>query len=157
MAMLPFVSILICLLFWMIFSICTKKSFQYFYNKTISCMIIALFFFYANYIQTMLSAFQCDNINGESRLHAFLEVTCYEGPHTFWALWISLPSILVWGVGIPMFAFILLKRNQDKIDKQETKEKFGFLYKGFKTKFYYWEILVVYRKAAIAVIAYTMA
>ncbi len=56
-----------------------------------------------------------------------------------------------------MFAFVLLRRNQNAIDKLETKEKFGFLYKGFKTRYYFWEILVVYRKAAIAAIASTMA
>lgn len=44
-----------------------------------------------------------------------------------------------------------------EIDKIETKEKYGFLYKGFKTRYYFWEILVVYRKAAIAAIASTMA
>ncbi len=56
-----------------------------------------------------------------------------------------------------MFAFIMLKKNQNEIENLETKEKLGFLYKGFKAKFYYWEILVVYRKAAIATIASTMA
>ena len=33
-----------------------------------------------------------------------------------------------------------------KLDSLETKSKFGFLFRGYKKKFYYWESIVMYRK-----------
>ena len=64
-----------------------------------------------------------------------------------------MPSIIFWGLGIPLIAFFILRRNSEDIDKKEVREKYGFLYKGYTFKFYYWEIIVLYRKALIAVIA----
>jgi uncharacterized protein YcgL (UPF0745 family) len=45
---------------------------------------------------------------------------------------VALPSLIVWGVGIPMFAFILLMRERNKLNKIDIREKFGFLYNGYK-------------------------
>ncbi|CDW88390.1 UNKNOWN [Stylonychia lemnae] len=95
----------------------------------------------------------CDNIDGEQRLHSFLESTCYEGPHYFWSIYVAMPSIIFWGLGIPLIAFIILRRNSSKIENKEIQERYGFLYKGYTIKFYYWEIIVLYRKALIAIIA----
>jgi hypothetical protein len=35
----------------------------------------------------------------------------------------------------------------------EVKEKFGFLYHGYKKKYFFWEIVIMYRKIAMVVIA----
>jgi hypothetical protein len=64
-----------------------------------------------------------------------------------------LPSIIVWGLGIPFFAFILLKRESDKLDSLEVRQKFGFLYRGYKKDFYYWEVVIMYRKIMMVIIA----
>ena len=49
-----------------------------------------------------------------------------------WSLGVALPSLIVWGAGIPLFAFILLNREKDRLNRLEVKEKFGFLYNGYK-------------------------
>jgi hypothetical protein len=66
---------------------------------------------------------------------------------------VSLPSIIVWGLGIPFFAFILLKRESEKLDSIEVRQKFGFLYRGYKKDFYYWEVVIMYRKIMMVIIA----
>lgn len=35
----------------------------------------------------------------------------------------------------------------------ETKEKYGFLYNGYQKRFYYWEVVIMYRKILIIFIA----
>ena len=70
---------------------------------------------------------------------------------------IALPSLIVWGVGIPLFAFILLRNVETKLTKLETKEKFGFLYNGYKKEFYYWEVIIMYRKIMMVVISTVIA
>jgi hypothetical protein len=64
-----------------------------------------------------------------------------------------MPSIIVWGLGIPFFAFVLMYRERKRLDRVETKEKFGFLYNGYQVELFFWEIVIMYRKIAMIFIA----
>ena len=66
---------------------------------------------------------------------------------------VALPSLVVWGLGIPLFAYLLLKNVENTLTKVETKEKFGFLYNGYKKEYYYWEVIIMYRKIIMVVIS----
>jgi hypothetical protein len=67
-------------------------------------------------------------------------------------LGVALPGIFVWGLGIPFYAFYLLYSLRGQLHKLEIREKFGFLYNGYKRKHFYWEILIMYRKIAMVII-----
>jgi hypothetical protein len=75
------------------------------------------------------------------------------GPHRFWSLCVALPSLFVWGLGIPFFAYLLLNNVKTRLGKMDVKEKFGFLYHGYKKKYFFWEVVIMYRKIAMVVIA----
>ena len=49
-----------------------------------------------------------------------------------YSLLIALPGLIVWGLGIPFFAFVLMYRNSKNLDTLETRAKFGFLFRGYK-------------------------
>ena len=66
---------------------------------------------------------------------------------------VALPSLIVWGLGIPLFAYILLTREKSKLNTLELRQKFGFLYRGYRKDYYYWEIVIMYRKIAMVVIS----
>lgn len=90
-------------------------------------------------------------------MYADLQIECYVGAHYFWSLGVALPSLIVWGLGIPLFAFLLITREKDKLTSLETKEKFGFLYNGYKKEFYYWEVVIMYRKILMVIISVVIA
>ena len=73
--------------------------------------------------------------------------------HRFFSYCVAIPSIVVWGIGIPMFALTLLTRVKDKLDRDETKLTYGFLFRGYRKKFYYWEIVIMLRKIALIMIS----
>jgi hypothetical protein len=60
-------------------------------------------------------------VDDEKRLYADLQIVCYEGPHYFWSMGIALPSLVVWGLGIPFFAFVLLARDKERLGTLEMK------------------------------------
>ena len=64
-----------------------------------------------------------------------------------------MPSIVVWGLGIPFFAFVLMFRERKNLMQIEVKEKFGFLYNGYQSDLFFWEIVIMYRKIAMIFIA----
>ena len=64
-----------------------------------------------------------------------------------------MPSIVVWGLGIPFFALILLMGIRKNLDSIESREKLGFLYRGYRKEFYYWEAIIMYRKILLIFIS----
>ena len=65
-----------------------------------------------------------------------------------------MPSIVVWGLGIPFFALILLMGIRKNLDSIESREKLGFLYRGYRKEFYYWEAIIMYRKILLIFISF---
>lgn len=82
-----------------------------------------------------------------------MSIICNEGTYKMFAYGIALPGIIVWGLGIPFFAYILLTREKDKLKTLAVRYKYGFLYRGYKTKYYYWESYIMYRKILLIFIA----
>jgi hypothetical protein len=73
--------------------------------------------------------------------------------HSFWSFSVAMPAIIVWGLGIPAFAFYLMTKEKSKLHTLETRMKFGFLYNGYRLDFYYWEVVIMYRKIMLIFIA----
>jgi hypothetical protein len=101
----------------------------------------------------MFNDFNCKDIDGEKRVIQDMTIRCWGPVHSFWSYIVALPSIIVWGLGIPFFAFILMYRERHHLQKVETKEKFGFLYNGFQNELFFWEIVVMYRKIGMIFIS----
>ena len=101
----------------------------------------------------MVDQFNCQEYDGETRLKVDLQVICWVGYHWIFTVYIALPGILLYGIGIPAGVLYLMRRDRDRLDTLIVKEKFGFLFNGYKRKFYYWEIAIMYRKALMIFIA----
>jgi hypothetical protein len=98
----------------------------------------------------MFNAFNCQNIDGEERLYEDLEIICYKGSHSIFSLGVALPSLLIWGLGIPTMALYLIYARRKDLNLIDVKSKYGFLYNGYRNpQAFYWEIVIMYRKIAI--------
>ncbi|CDW85128.1 UNKNOWN [Stylonychia lemnae] len=144
-ALMPFMLLILCNIIWMI--ILRKPRQKAIRNtKSVSSMVILLFLIHPNLIKFVFNTFNCVDIDGETRVKNDLEIECYRGQHFFWALAVALPAMIVWGLGIPFFGLALLLRNKKQLDQIVTRQKLGFLFRGYKRKYYYWEIVIMYRK-----------
>ena len=151
-ALLPFLIATVSFGSWRLYARISKNS-ESIIGRATSTMVILLFLVHPNIVQYMFNTFNCFDVDGEARVITDLQILCYDGPHTFWALLVAFPSIVVWGLGIPFFAYILLTREKHRLKKIEVKEKYGFLYNGYRRQFYYWEVIIMYRKIVIVFIA----
>lgn len=154
-ALLP---LLIALVSWAVWSVqkCWKKLKEFEINKAIATMVISLFIIHPNIVQYMFNDFNCQDVDGTPRVQVDLSIVCYSRVHSFWSYSIAVPSIIVWGLGIPFFALILMYRERHQLTAITTKEKFGFLYNGYQQEMFYWEILIMYRKIALIFISVFM-
>ena len=86
-------------------------------DKTVATAVIVLFLFYPTIVKKMAQSVNCVQIEGVDRLYNDLEEECFTGTHFWVFFFVSLPALLAWAVGIPVFALIMLRRNLDKLKK----------------------------------------
>eukprot|EP00347_Sterkiella_histriomuscorum_P017868 403347667 len=151
-ALLPIILVLCSFGAWHLIRCISRRQFDVL-GKAISSTVIVLFLAHPSIIQYMFFNFKCKEIDGEERVLNDLEVLCWDTQHKFFSYFVALPSIFLWGLGIPFFAFILMLKVKNNLDLIEVREKFGFLYRGYRNDFYYWEIVIMYRKILIIFIA----
>jgi hypothetical protein len=128
-AVMPLLMALISYLVWWIHS--AYKKYPVPYPRIISTLVILLFLIHPNIVEYMFNGFYCIDIDGEQRIREDLRIECWMPEHQTYGFIIALPSIIIWGLGIPFFAFSLLTRERESLHKLVTKEKFGFLYNGY--------------------------
>jgi len=66
---------------------------------------------------------------------------------------VALPCLIIWGLGIPAFVLMKMRANRFMLSAIEVKERFGFLYNGYKPHAYYWEVVIMYRKIVLIFIS----
>jgi hypothetical protein len=55
-----------------------------------------------------------------------------------WSIGLGIPMILFWVIGAPLFGFILLYKNNEKLEKEAFASNYRILYMGLKPECYYW-------------------
>lgn len=128
-----------------------------------SALVVLLFLVHPNISKAMFLSFNCTEIDGVYRLKENIKSICYQDEHLTYMLIISIPSVFIWALGIPLFALFLLVANRKTLYMQdynpvtesehkkivEVKMKYGFIFAGYKGKTYYWEVILLYRKLGI--------
>ena len=77
-----------------------------------------------------------------------MEDECWAGEHFKYAMTAAIPGLIVWGIGLPVLAFLVLYRakQNDKLDSLHKKVTYGFLFLGYKRQYYWWELVILARK-----------
>ena len=58
-----------------------------------------------------------------------------------------------YGIGIPLYAFLMLYQRRHKLEEERCLTVYGFMYSNFRAKFYFWDACIYARKAAFAMAA----
>jgi len=102
----------------------------------------------------MTSAFACTEIDSsEYWLVQDLDIRCWNSEHSVYASGLALPGLILWGIGLPLLAFIFIMKNRKHLEDDRVKARFQFLLVGYKPNLYYWEFVIMYRKMGIVLIS----
>ena len=126
---------------------------------------MVLFLLHITLTKTALAFFTCsdplsytDPLTNEIHEHRFLSadarIECYTGSHFMWAMTLGLGMLVVYALGIPLFAFLVLRNIKHDLAKWQAT--YGFLYSAYEPDLWYWEVFVVFRKVAFATAAVLM-
>ena len=87
-------------------------------------------------------------------LVADLQEVCFRGRHLHYLLALTIPQIVLYVIGIPAAAAILIHRNIVRIKRNDAdfRMRYGILYEGYRHDCAWWESVIAGRKVAIILI-----
>ncbi len=82
---------------------------------------------------------------------------CWEGAHLAYGVPLGVAGLLVWVVGVPVAAYLLIFDERKRLHSRAIREKLGFFYNGYKSNSACWELFILLKKLAIAASAIFLA
>ena len=67
------------------------------------------------------------------------------------------PALLPRLGAVPVAAFYALYVRRGKLNHRSVRQSYGFLYAGYTSKYYYWEVVIALRKVFLAVVSVVIA
>lgn len=137
----------------------------------ITAITVVMFMIHPNITRQFFTILSCKNVGGSDDPSARVvlgEMTerCFSSQHIFFIFVLGVPMLIMWVIGIPFFAWIVLFRNRDLItmpaqgasavtrnQKRIFESQMAFLYRGYKPTRYYWFLNEMVRKALLVAIA----
>ncbi|GFR39712.1 hypothetical protein Agub_g192 [Astrephomene gubernaculifera] len=142
---------------------------DYLGRQLIVTFITIFFFFYPSVVQSLMTIFNCTDVNSASEPDTQLAaglgtmtdsvwsqdfgLVCYKGTHLGLAMGLGVPGVLLIAIGWPIVSGLLVTQRLPCITNiLLTEEMTDFFLADFKPEYVWWESLVMLRKLAIAVI-----
>lgn len=152
-AVTPFIYIFFGVIFWVVYFKIKRRPIRG--NKTLSeriimTMVIICFDQQPQVIQSGFSLLDCVNLYRSDTRVAFLQdaydIKCWQGEHLAWMAILALPSLMIWILVLPGFVVRVLRKNRTRLNDEDIVKKYAFVYNGYKDKFFYWEVVIMFRK-----------
>ena len=158
-AVLPVIATLVCILVWLLLS--KFKKIKDLVKKMKASIVILLYLLWPGLSSETFSLFACRDVCGESRLRADINEPCYvkDGRHSLFAYALGIPMTLIYVIGLPLLALILVIRVQRRskeqgraLHKMKGHYVFGLFYSAYHPDVWWWESTVALRKIVISFI-----
>ena len=150
---IPFI-VLLCSLSWVAIYRCCRRdqadltsksivaSWTHAKNATVMTIVLLLFLIYPYMVQLCLSILKCPFVADKMYLAADLQEPCFEGRHLIYLLVVSTPQLVVYIVGLPLIAtLIILRAGTHRLrSSHEMQMRYGLLYMGFRAGREWWYV-----------------
>jgi hypothetical protein len=120
MAVLPIILCAISYSVWYLILRC-KGRLNELQPKFIATIVLLLFLVHPSITQSMINMFNCQDFDGDNRLVGDLQVICFKDLHVYFAWYLALPCLVIWGLGIPLIVFVMMRKDSDKLDTVAVK------------------------------------
>jgi len=137
---------------WLLIGLFTKS--QSIRQKIVGSTVLLIFVLHTSLTKLTFSIFNCREIlPTELWLVTDLSIKCWDSKHISNMLQLALPGLIVWVIGLPTLCLLLLIRSKRFLADPNVRLQFSFLYKGYKSEWYFWEFVILYRKIGVVSIS----
>lgn len=115
----------------------------------ITAFIFQFVFLQPDLVLQMLSILSCRKVGSSYFMIADMNQKCYTTNFFKYGYTLILPILVLFMFGVPYLLFRLLKRNWSRLMSYPVRVKYGFLYKEYRQKIFYWEFVKMGEKLLI--------
>jgi hypothetical protein len=146
-AVLPIILTVIISVIWLII----YYSFPKYALELKRCLIITfvstIFILYSKLAEQSISVFRWIELDDNvSRARIDTDIEWYSPDHVFWCVFLGLPVMIIWVVGAPVTALVLLYKNYKRGPDNKVNQYLLILYQGLEHNKFYWEFVNILRK-----------
>jgi hypothetical protein len=105
-------------------------------DYTILSIVLILFLCYPMLVRLSLSMLKCPFVGDKVYLMADLQEPCFEGRHLEYILYLTVPQLILYVLGLPCLATMIILRNKQHLYEKKFYTRYGLLYMGC-TLFYH--------------------
>ncbi|EWS71413.1 transmembrane protein, putative (macronuclear) [Tetrahymena thermophila SB210] len=114
-----------------------------------TAIIFLIIYVQPDLVAQIISLLSCRQIGDTNYILSNVSFVCYTHEHYYYAFTLVLPMLISWVIIIPVFLFLVIKKNKNNLDSIDIKLKYGFLYKEYQESAFYWEFVKMVEKLAI--------
>ena len=123
----------------------------------VSCIVVMVIM-HPTLVRQSMFLLMCVEIEGLYYLRKDVQLQCSTPAHNSMVVFVAAPGIILFVFAWPYLVYYLLKNRRHKLHLKgiaghETRATYGFLYRGYKSSRYYWEITIMIRKTAMVMVA----
>ena len=121
-----------------------------------TAIVVGTFLSWPTVVQKILEVMNCEKIGDKYYLVKDLSVECYTSKHNIYLL-VSYIGLILYGIGIPLLGFKLLYNYRyrlfDLTDRYDGSTPLSFLFLGYREKRWYYEFIIMGKKAFLIIIS----
>lgn len=145
---LPAIMLVLCGVWWLLAALLWRT--EHSRQKLVASLVLVIFVLHTSLTKVLFSAFTCrELLPGEYWLASNLSIRCWNSQHVNNLLSLALPGILIWVVGLPTLTLLILVAYKRQLSDPVLRIQYSFLYKGYRSEWYFWEFVILYRKIVI--------
>ena len=145
----PIVGYLVLKLFWFIVSKRKKTSIS---NHYLTSSLVLFNLLLPTIVNVASKIITCVSVDGTYYISSDLFYQCYDAQNIFYAGLLAIPSVFFWILIYPLYNLTKLTTYKSILNTEEMRKKYGFLYNSYKTKYFYWEFVEIYKKFFMIII-----
>ena len=119
-SIMPIILFVLIVIMWNIISFVVRRVLNRHLSHNIhihyikGTVINMLFLLHPRILKNTMEMFACTIIERKLYLDVYMADECWTGDHAKYTLSVALPAFIIWGIGLPCFAFFRLKRLNSK-------------------------------------------
>ena len=122
-------------------------------DKFIASVVVVLYLLYPTLTRATFKLVACQTVGKNRYLQMELDLLCWNELHNAWVGLLFFPALIAYVIGLPLLAFVRLRKFRNHLYDKIPRFHYGTLYLGFKHQFYFWEVITACRKTSIIMIS----
>ena len=139
----PIICFLLQKIFWSIYQKVKGVNMNY---KYITSRLVVSNLLLPTIVNISSKILACQNVEGTQYIKSDLYYECYSKDNVFYMFVFAVPTLVFWIILYPSINFCRLYMNKDVLYTENLRKRYGFLYNSYKTKYYYWELIIINKK-----------